>query len=240
MKEMLIVHGDKGGVGKSTFATLLADFYLHQKKQIAIIEGDKTVRDVAPKFENISDARVVEIDLARPDMSEDAIILLLGAMEKHLADVEIAIINTPASASATLDRQADIIAPTVNELGYSLVVCWMVDIGEDSVKMADKSALCKMADKKVAVQNTRLKAADALPWHRHPVRDKWRSDGGLEIILPPLTERVISRVRDIQEPFSHIVKDRESGLTIVERQSLKRWVESAWSEIVKIEENGNG
>lgn len=234
MKQMIFVHGDKGGVGKSTFSALLADFYLHQNKSIAVIEGDSTVRDVAPRFENVEQVRVVEIDLARPDMSEDAIILLLGAMEKHLADVEIAIINTPASASATLDKQADIITPTVNELGYKMVVCWMVDIGVDSVLMADRSELCKLADQKVAVQNARLKAADALPWYRHPVREKWLSEGGTEIVMPGLSERVISRVRDMQAPFSQIVQDRKNGLTIVERQSLKRWTENAWSEIAKM------
>ena len=239
MKRMIFVHGDKGGVGKSTFAILLADYFLHQNQKIAVIEGDKTVRDVAPRFDNVPEARVVEIDLARPDMSEDAVVALFSALENNLSDTEIAIINTPASSSATLDRQADIIAPTVKEMGYKLVVCWMVDIGEDSVKMADKSALCKLADQKVAVQNARLKAVDALPWHRHPAREKWLSEGGIEIILPGLTERVISRVRDMQAPFSHIVRDRENGLTIVERQSLKRWVESAWAEIAKME-NENG
>lgn len=234
MKKMLFVHGDKGGVGKSTFAALLADFYLHQNRAIAVIEGDKTVRDVAPRFENVAEARVVEIDLARPDMSEDAVVALFSALESNLSDTEIAIINTPASSSSTLDKQADIIAPTVREMGFSLVVCWMVDIGVDSVLMADKSELCKMADQKVAVQNCRLKSAEALPWHRHPVREKWLSEGGIEIVLPGITERVISKVRDIQAPFSHIVQDRENGLTIVERQSLKRWVENTWAEIAKI------
>lgn len=239
MKKMIFVHGDKGGVGKSTFAILLADYYLHQDNTIALIEGDRMVRDVAPKFENLPDARVVEIDLARPDMSEDAIVLLFSAMETHLGDTEIAIINTPASSSATLDKQADIIAPTVKEMGYELRVCWMVDIGEDSARMADKSMLCKMADKKIAILNERVKPAAALPWHRHPVREKWLSEDGKEIILAGLSERVISRVRDLQAPFSHIVQDRGNGLTIVERQSLKRWVESAWAEIAKME-NENG
>ncbi|MGC9216954.1 hypothetical protein [Acidithiobacillus sp.] len=239
MKKMIFVHGDKGGVGKSTFASLLADYYLHQDKPVAIIEGDKMVRDVAPRFENVEKATVVEIDLARPDMSEDAVVALFSAMENHLTETEIAIINTPAASSATLDRQADIIAPTVKEMGYDLVVCWMVDVGVDSVIMADKSALCKMADQKVAVQNTRLKSVEALPWHRHAVREKWLSEGGMEIVLPGLTERVISRVRDIPAPFSQIVLDRENGLTIVERQSLKRWVESAWAEIAKMEDTTN-
>jgi hypothetical protein len=234
MKKMLFVHGDKGGVGKSTFATLITDYAWHQNLATALVEGDKTVRDVGPRFEEVEGVRVVDIDLARPDMSEDAIVGLFSAMEKHLSDSEMIVINSPASSSATLDRQADIIAPTVKEMGYRLIVAWMIDVGEDSARLAGKSELCRMADWKVAVQNTRLKPVDMLPWRRHPVRKMWLESGGIEIILPGLTERVIGKVREIAKPYSEIVRDRENGLTIVERQALKRWVESSWAEIAKI------
>jgi hypothetical protein len=42
----------------------------------------------------------------------------------------------------------------------------------------------------------------------------------------------MSHAREIQAPYSRIVRDRENGLTIVERQALKRWVESAWAQAV--------
>ena len=239
MKQMIFVHGDKGGVGKSTFASLLTDYAWHQDRPVALVEGDKTVRDVAPRFEDVEGVRVVDIDLARPDMSEDAIVGLFSAMEEFLSDSEIIVINSPASSSATLDRQADIIAPTVKEMGYRLVVTWMIDVGEDSARLAGQSELCRMADRKVAVQNTRLKPVESLPWRRHPVRKLWLESGGKEIVLPGLTERVISKVREINQPYSQIVRERNNDLTIIERQALKRWVETAWAEIAKMEDTTN-
>ena len=236
MKQMIFVHGDKGGCGKSTFATLLTDFMLNQGLPVALIEGDAMIRDVAPRFEDVANVNVVDVDLARSDMSEDAIVGLFSVLEQHLSDVETVVVNTPASGSATLDKQADIITRTLLELGFELVVAWMIGEDEASAKLASQSQLCKMAKAKIAVQNTRLKPVEALPWRKHPIRQEWLASGGKEIVLPGLTERVISKVREIQKPYSEIVRDRDNCLTIVERQSLKRWVETAWAEIAKMED----
>ena len=229
MKKMVFVHGDKGGVGKSTFAGLLTDYAWNQGMPVALVEGDKMIRDVAPRFEGIEGVRVVDVNLARPDMSEDAIVALFGAMETHLGDTQIVIVNSPASSSETLDRQAEIIAPTVQALGYALLVAWMVDIGADSAVLAGKSELCRVADQKFAVQNTRLKPVEGLAWHRHPARREWLESGGQEVVLPGITERVMQKVREISDmPYSRMVRDPSVNLNIVERQSLKRWVENAW------------
>jgi len=165
MKRIIFVHGDKGGFGKSTLSALVLDYALHNKYPSALVEGDKTICDVAPRFQE-TDASIIEVDLARPDMSEDAIVALFSAIEKHIADAEVVVVNTPASSSATLDKQAEIIAPTVADMGFALCVAWMVDIGEDSARLANESALCRVADRKIAVRNTRLKPVEALPWHR--------------------------------------------------------------------------
>jgi hypothetical protein len=117
-------------------------------------------------------------------------------------------------------------------MGFTLCVAWMIDIGEDSARLANQSALCRLADRKIAVQNTRLKPVESLPWYRHRARQEWLASGGVEGVLPGVTERVMGRVREIQAPYSHIVRDRENGLTIVERQALKRWVELAWAQAV--------
>ena len=49
-KKLTVIHGDKGGIGKSTFAFLHADFLLDRRGQIVIVEGDKKISDVADRF----------------------------------------------------------------------------------------------------------------------------------------------------------------------------------------------
>lgn len=108
----------------------------------------------------------------------------------------------------------------------------MVDVGEDSARLSMQSKLCELANLKVAVRNTRLKAVDALPWANHKARTAWLKSGGIEVTLPGLTERVVSKIREIQVPFSEIVT-ADVGLSIIERQAIKRWVDNAWSEGVE-------
>lgn len=227
-KSILIVHGDKGGVGKSTFAALVTDYALHTFGKVALVEGDSTIFDVAPRFEKTENVDIMAVDLARPDMSEDAIVALFDEIERGVDGDSHIVINSPASAGKTLDAQADLIVPAIEGLGYKLVVCWMVDVGEDSARLSMQSKLCELADLKVAVQNTRLKAADALPWANHKARKAWLASGGIEVTLPGLTERVVSKLREIQTPFSEIVT-ANVGLSIIERQAVRRWVDNAWA-----------
>ena len=50
MKKLVIVHGDKGGVGKSTFSGLLADYFLQKFGHCVVVEGDRTIPDVAARY----------------------------------------------------------------------------------------------------------------------------------------------------------------------------------------------
>jgi hypothetical protein len=227
-KTILVVHGDKGGVGKSTYATLAADWLLRQFGAVAVVEGDETIFDVAPRFDGRTGATCLAVDLARPDASEDAIVALLSEIERAGGDSHI-VINTPASASKTLDAQADIIAPAIADMGYQLLVAWMVDVGEDSAVLSASSKLCALAHHKIAVRNERLKPKEKLPWEVHTARQAWAASGGLEGSIPGLTERVAARIRDLKNaPFSAMIEDPEH-LTIIERQAIKRWVNTAWT-----------
>ena len=230
-KTILLFHGDKGGVGKTTGATLAADWLRRQFGSVVVVEGDETIFDVAPRFDGVPGVTTLAVDLARPDMSEDAIVALLGEIERAGGNSHI-VVNTPASASKTLDAQADLIAPTLADMGYDLLVAWMVDVGEDRAVLSQSSKLCALATHKIAIRNERLKPADRLPWQTHPARDAWLASGGIEGILPGLTERVAAKIRGINNvPFSDLINDQR--LTIVERQAVKRWVNNAWTQAIE-------
>ena len=49
-KKLTVIHGDKGGIGKTTFAFLHADFLLYHHGQIVIVKGDKKISDVADRL----------------------------------------------------------------------------------------------------------------------------------------------------------------------------------------------
>lgn len=231
-KSILVVHGDKGGIGKSTYAGLAIDYLTSRTNDgsVIVIEGDKKIDDVARRYQGIEGVSGMLVDLARPDFSEEAILALFEEIER--ADGKHVVINLPASASSTIDAQAEIVMATVRNLGYEIYVAWLIGRDEDSAKLAGESALCRMgmADKKIAVLNEKDGNPEKFPWHQSEARKGWLASGGMEGILPCLTERVAIKVRALPGRYSDLEKSPE--LYIVERSSVFRWVRKSWESVV--------
>lgn len=228
-KNILIVHGDKGGIGKSTYAGLAIDYLIQLGEgDVIVIEGDKKIDDVSRRYQEVTGVTGMLVDLARPDFSEEAILGLFEEIERvggnHI------VINLPASGSSTIDAQAEIIMPTVRSLGYEVYVSWLVGADEDSVTLAEESALCREADRKIAVLNEKEGNPEKFPWYQSRSRKEWLESGGLEGILPCLTERVAIKARAIPGRYSDL--ERSPELFIVERSSVFRWVRKAWETAV--------
>ena len=228
-KNILIVHGDKGGIGKSTYSGLAVD-YLIQKGEgdVIVIEGDKKIDDVARRYHGVTGVTGMLLDLARPDFSEEAILGLFEEIER--AGGNHVVINLPASGSSTIDVQAEIVMPTVRSLGYEVYVAWLIGADEDSVGLAGESALCREADRKIAVLNEKAGNPEKFPWYQSGVRKEWLESGGREGVLPCLTERVAIKARTIPGRYSDL--ERSPELFIVERSSVSRWVRKAWETAV--------
>jgi len=228
-KDILIVHGDKGGIGKSTYAGLAID-YLIQKGEgnVIVIEGDKKIDDVARRYQGVTEVTGMLVDLARPDFSEEAILGLFEEIER--VGGQHVVINLPASGSSTIDAQSEIVMPTIRSLGYEVYVAWLIGSDEDSVTLAGESALCREADRKIAVMNEKAGHPEKFPWYQSGVRKEWLESGGWEGVLPCLTERVAIKARSIPGRYSDL--ERSPELFIVERSSVFRWVRKAWETAV--------
>ena len=50
MKRLVIAHGNKGGIGKSMFSGLLANYLLGKSSHCVVVEGERTIHDVAARY----------------------------------------------------------------------------------------------------------------------------------------------------------------------------------------------
>lgn len=226
-KKLILVHGDKGGVGKSTLASLIIDAALEAFGKVAVVEGDEKIDDVSARFDGVPGVTGFMVDLARPDASEEAVIALFEELEgAGLPDTVV--VNTPASASATLDRQAAVLVEAAHDLGYGVRVAWMLGPDEASAALSGESELCRLADRKVAVVNERFGDGKRFAWNKHSARQAWGESGGLESALPHLTDRAMTAVQDHPGRYS-VLAAPGSPISTITRKYIMEWVNKAWT-----------
>ncbi len=220
MKKLVIVHGDKGGVGKSTFSGLLADYFLQKFGHCVLVEGDRKIPDVARRFEGVEGVDGKLVDLARPDLSEEALVALFNEIENS---GDFVVINLPAGASSTIDAQSAILFPAAEELGFQVAVAWLMGQEEDSIRLLQDSRLCQEAHRAMLLINARHGDPSRSFWWSHPFRQEWRERGGLEAVFPNLTDRVMRKVRETTGRYSDLMT--RPDFTVIERQAIKRWID---------------
>lgn len=217
MKKLVFSHGEKGGSGKSTIATVLVDL---APSEPLICECDPSAPDVARRYEHAGYAGL-EVPLINADSPADVLSDLMTHLEK--ADEEVVVVNLPSSASVVVDQYAQVIADVAHGLERELVVAFAIGAGVDSVQSALTSAndgLVSVADRRVAVLNAFYGRAVKSAWTEAVAR-QWR---GLEVTLPALASRVADQVRYIHAPLRDIAEGHAGQMPLVDRLLLKRWL----------------
>ena len=229
MKHLVISHGDKGGVGKSIFSMLAVEFGLFSGRNIAIVEGDTKIGDVKARYENVASVLSVNLDKSGKD-AENAIATLFGHLEALESD--FVVMNAPANAHKALDSYAELIVPVARELGFQICVAWMVGRESSSATLANESAICQVADRKIAVVNRHESDYDRdYYWFAVPqYKDAWIASGGLTGEIPELASRVGAKVKEYQGRSFASLAGPESPLFIVERQIIKNWLRKSWQD----------
>ena len=235
-KQLIIAHGEKGGVGKSMFSMLAVDYLINKNdgRKIAIVEGDLSVGDVAARYAGVPGIQgyAVDIDKSGRD-AENAIALLFDKLEAN--DSDSVVLNAPANAAKSLDVNAELILPVAKSLGYEVCVAFMIGLEAASGEMSKRSIICKLADRKVAVVNRRESAHDfEFAWFTNPdYQHAWAESGGiLGGELPNLASRAAAEIKKYQGRTLVSMSGPDSPLKAVYRQMIKDWLLAAWQQSV--------
>lgn len=151
MKSIYFIHGDKGGCGKSFFATAIGSLFEQAQVPFLIVEADANDSggqpDVAPRFENSSYSQVMKAPISGEGSTQDLIADLFEAIEQ--TDVEHVIVNTPAGASEHLEKVGELIGMAAQSLGYRLLIFYNLfktDVALSRAVSVKNGSLAKFAD----------------------------------------------------------------------------------------------
>ncbi|WP_439563413.1 hypothetical protein [Roseinatronobacter sp.] len=224
MKNIILIHGDKGGTGKTHVAQMTAAVLRSVGHPVTLIDGDAKNPGLYRSFNEKPDP-VLRIN-ARRSEGIDAL------LETYLATDQDILVDLPAggsdttraftgtgAAAGTVDIEA-----LLQETDGRLVVMFVIDQSRDSlVALADELArLPRAVSDWLVVRNHRTD-------HTFERFDRWIGDSAprqlCSLDMPALDRRVIEALVDAKKHFGEIdhVEHASALMKMRAKSALRQW-----------------
>jgi hypothetical protein len=126
-KNIYLVGGSKGGVGKSTVTMAVLDYLTYHGESVVLIESDTTNPDVAKAYKGSVPIELVNLDEA------DGWIQLVNVFDSD-PDSSF-VINTAARNNAGVTAYGETLNSTLADLKRKLVTLWVINRQRDSLEL---------------------------------------------------------------------------------------------------------
>jgi len=222
MSNIHFVGGEKGGVGKSVFARLLAQYHIDRGLPFCAFDTD---RSHAALLRFYGDYTV----LTDVDACNDSADQIVEAALERPRDV---IVDLAAQTAAPLFQwidEIDLMTLAADE-GIGLVFWQLMDDGADSIALL--RAMLQRHDGRehlVAVRNLG-RAGDFGRFDSSPERADAEQAGVLLMDLPALQQATMRKVDHQAASFWAAANNRE-GLGLMDRQRVKVWLRKAYASL---------
>lgn len=227
VSQIHFVGGEKGGVGKSVVARLLAQYWIDRALPFAGIDSDASHGALLRHYGDYSQF----VDLRSNDGADQILDRALGADRRVLVDL-------PAQSAQALDTwlsEANVLS-LARELGAAITFWHVSDGGFASVMQLDK-ALDRYSNQvsHVVVRN-QARSKDFSQLEASPAMEKLRALGGAVIDLPELAASAMYKIDSGGLSYwagAHVTEG-DSALKPLERERIKLWLGRAYAELDKL------
>lgn len=211
-KQIIIVGGGKGGVGKTMVCVALTDTLLARRENILLIESDTSNPDIYKMYVDEIETRLFDLDTA------DGWIDLVNTCDER-KDYTV-VINTAARNNKGVAAYSQTLKNTLKELERELVTFWVINRQRDSVELL-KEYMEELPDTRVhVVRNGHYgKEAKFELYNDSKLRKQVEDAGGLSLMFPDLADRVSDGL------YSQRLSVRAAleSMPIGNRAELQRW-----------------
>jgi NUBPL iron-transfer P-loop NTPase len=224
----IVVHGEKGGVGKSFVSLALADYLSSTGTKVAVLDADTSNPDVSRMFANSAPCAQVNIS------NENGWMDIVDFVVKHPSHTIV--MNTPAGADkhifTHLPHFANFLAE--QESPVDMELWWTMNLQHDSVNQLNSAnnAYGKYFKQVRIICNLHFANGDKdqfFLWQESPLRTKIENNLGVTVYFPGLHLRVVGKVFTPGKsmPFSDAADaaaGEKVGLEYSERWKLQQWL----------------
>ncbi|MBK1719370.1 mobilization protein [Thiocystis violacea] len=222
MSEIHFIGGEKGGVGKSVLARLLAQYHIDKGLAFTAFDTDRSHGALLRFYADFSRPIVLD-DIESADQ----------LMEAALETERNVLVDLAAQTSALLHRwidQNDLMTLAREE--QTRIVFWHVlDDGADGIALLD--ALLERygrAATYVVVRN-HGRGKDFSAYTASPVHARAQDLGAAVIDLPELHAAAMRKIDHGNASLWAAAHNKDSGLGLMERQRVKVWINRAYQQI---------
>ncbi|MEO8180588.1 MAG: mobilization protein [Deltaproteobacteria bacterium] len=229
MSTVHFVGGEKGGVGKSVVARLLAQLFIERNLAFAALDADLSHGALVRYYADYTRA----VDLTQLDSADQIMDAALTADRRVLVDL-------PAQSHRFLRRWVE----TADVLGYAremnvrLVFWHVTDGGFDSVSHLEQLlSLLGTAVQCVVVKN-QGRSHDFTQFDASPAQQRLVELGGQVTTLPELDSAAMYKIDRFGSSFWAAINtsDGERALSPMERRRAKLWLERAHQALDQVGE----
>lgn len=229
MTRIHFVGGEKGGVGKSVLARLLAQYYIDRGKPFSAFDGDLSHGALVRYYGEYAQP----VDIGRFE-SADQIAELAAETGRDV------IVDLAAQASRPLDRWMTEtgLVELGNDIGLRVTLWHVMDDGTDSVRLLDEVLSAHGPGPDYIVVRNFGRGGDFSLYDESEERNKAEALGARTMDLPGLhasTMRKIDRTGASLWAAANN-KDASSGpaLGLLERQRVRIWLNRGYAELDRV------
>lgn len=220
MKKLIFVHGDKGGVGKSTFARLLADYY--ETKEVAWrgFDADNTNGHLYRFYPAETTGLFI-----RDQASIDQILNALEDDDTHL------LVDLGARSGEIIQdwmRQTGFL-PLRQELGFTVTVAFVLSPIYDSTALLKECVEGLEAQANYVVVKNQIHGRKFSFYDQSKIRQHLQELGTVEIEMPELLRSTYLKV-DEQDLSWQDATDAP-GLRLADKQRVRQFLTAGFAEI---------
>lgn len=223
MSSLNFIGGEKGGVGKSVTARVLAQYFIDRNKPFTGFDTDRSHNSFTRFYQGFASPVLVD--------SYEALDTIVNGFEDN--PEHSVIVDLAAQTLAPLSRwikESDLL-PLFRELGVPVNFWHVLDDGRDSTDLLG-TLIDTFGDKPnyIVVQNYGRGSDFALLLGSQSL-SKAMLAGAKVIALPRLHDASMRKIDAQNTSFWKAVNDRESpaALGLLERQRVKSWLATAYA-----------
>lgn len=226
MGKVHFIGGEKGGVGKSMTARVLAQYYIDHQWPFLGFDCDASHGTFSRFYQDYASAVVVGDD--------DSLDGMLSAVEEH--PERDLIIDLAAQSAQPINRwveETDVFG-LLNELGMQVVWWHVMDDGADSVTLLEQ-VLDRYQGQPVSlvvVQNLG-RGGSFERFQQSKVYQQAVTQEAAVIELPRLHTKLTQKIDFNNSSFWAVANDR-SLMNIAERQRMKVWLRKSYEQLEKL------